>query len=176
MSDRHREAEASHEEATRASDQPEAYGQPSRPVPRGPFFLDANVVMYAVGKEHRYKESCVGILREIEASRLLVVTNVEVLQELLHHYRSLKRSDLATEVYRSTRTLCERILPIDERDLDVAHELLEQHPGIHVRDAIHAATCLRFGLDRILSTDRHFDALSKLDRIDPAGLVDEPEG
>lgn len=131
--------------------------------------------MYAVGKEHRYKQPCVGVLQEVEASRLLVVTNVEVLQELLHRYRSLERSDLATEVFRSTRTLCERILPVDEHDLATAHGLLEQHPGIHVRDAIHAATCLRFGLDGILSTDRHFDDLSEIDRIDPADLAGRSE-
>ncbi len=56
--------------------------------------------MYAVGKDHPNRESCREVLRRIEADDLTVVTSVEVLQELLHRYRSLGQPDLATGLPR----------------------------------------------------------------------------
>jgi predicted nucleic acid-binding protein len=138
---------------------------------RQPVFLDANILMYAVGKDHLYREPCREILRRIEADDLVVVTSVEVLQELLHRYRSLGQLDLATTVYRATKDLCEEILPVTEEDIDYAHELLQAHPLINVRDALHAATALRRGIKRILSTDSHFDDLPGITRLDPVELV-----
>lgn len=32
-----------------------------------PIFLDANIFMYAAGKEHRYKQPCIQISKAIES-------------------------------------------------------------------------------------------------------------
>ena len=37
-----------------------------------PFFLDVNVSMYAAGKAHPYKESCVWVLTEIANGRYAI--------------------------------------------------------------------------------------------------------
>lgn len=137
----------------------------------GVLFLDANVLMYAAGKDHPYREPCREVLRRIETEDLLVVTNVEVLQELLHRYRSLGQPDLATTIYEATKDLCEEILSVTEDDLDHAHEILQADSSINVRDAVHAATALRRGVQGILSTDRHFDDLSGIRRFDPVELA-----
>jgi predicted nucleic acid-binding protein len=99
------------------------------------------------------------------------VTSVEVLQELLHRYRSLGQPDLATTIYRATKDLCEEILEVTEEDLDHAHEILQAHALISVRDAVHTATALRRGIKSILSTDHHFDDLPEITRLDPVELV-----
>lgn len=57
-----------------------------------------------------------------------------------------------------------------EEDLDHAHEILQAHASISVRDALHAATALRRGIKSILSTDHHFDDLPEITRLDPAEL------
>ncbi|HEX5760806.1 MAG TPA: type II toxin-antitoxin system VapC family toxin [Thermoanaerobaculia bacterium] len=137
----------------------------------GVLFLDANVLMYAAGKDHPYREPCREVLRRIETEDLLVVTNVEVLQELLHRYRSLGQPDLATAIYKATKDLCEEVLSVTEDDLDHAHEILQAAATINARDAVHAATALRRGVQGILSTDRHFDELAGLNRFDPMELV-----
>ncbi|MFY9826438.1 MAG: type II toxin-antitoxin system VapC family toxin [Thermoanaerobaculia bacterium] len=136
-----------------------------------PLFLDANILMYAVGKDHPNRESCREVLRRIEADDLTVVTSVEVLQELLHRYRSLGQPDLATTIYRAAKDLCEEILAVTEEDLDHAHEILQAHASISVRDAVHAATALRCGIKSILSTDHHFDDLPEITRLNPVELV-----
>lgn len=133
-------------------------------------FLDANVLMYALGREHPYREPCRKVLRRIEALELRAVTSVEVLQELLHRYRSLGQHDRASYVYQFTRDLCVEILPVTGDDLDDAHQILARDPEISVRDAVHAATARNRGLTEILSTDRHLDDIEGIVRVDPASI------
>lgn len=42
------------------------------------FFLDANIVMYCLGKEHPLKAACLRIIEQIRDGTLLVCTNTEV--------------------------------------------------------------------------------------------------
>lgn len=135
------------------------------------YFLDANILMYAIGKAHPYKEPCIQILRLIETEALSVVSNVEVLQEILHRYRSLGKDALSRQAYGHFKTLCDAMLPVLESDLDLALGILEQAPGVQVRDAIHAATMLNHSLEKVVSTDRHFDRIDGIRRIDPVDLV-----
>lgn len=138
-------------------------------------FLDANIVMYAIGTDHPVKPGCVAVLKRVEAGSIQVVTNVEVFQELLHRYYSLGRYEVADQAFTNLKTLCEQILPVLESDLDRAYTILREQPMISIRDAIHAATMLNSGLHTIISTDRHFDAIQGLTRIDP-GTLRSPEG
>jgi predicted nucleic acid-binding protein len=56
-------------------------------------------------------------------------------------------------------------------NLDHAHEILQAHASISVRDAVHVATALRRGIKSILSTDHHFDDLPEITRLNPVELV-----
>jgi predicted nucleic acid-binding protein len=134
-------------------------------------FLDTNILMYAVGKEHLYREPCRGILRQIAVDELIVVTNVEVLQELLHRYRSLGKPDLASALYTATKDLCEEVFAVTAADIDRAHEILRISSDVSVRDAVHAATALRRGIGEILSTDQHFESIEGITRVDPTTFL-----
>ena len=138
---------------------------------RAPAFLDANVVMYAIGQDHPYKQPCVAVLKQIEAETIRVVSSAEILQEILHRYYSLRNYTAAATAFASTKKLCDKILPVLEADVDRAHRILQDLPHLGVRDAIHAATILNNGLRAIISTDKHFDQIKELRRIDPAKLA-----
>lgn len=139
--------------------------------PASVLFLDANILMYAVGKEHPYREPCRAILRQIALDELIVVTNVEVLQELLHRYRSLGKPELASTLYAATKDLCEEVFAVTVGDLDRAQEILHSSGDISVRDAVHAATVLLRGLGEILSTDQHFESVEGITRVDPTSFI-----
>jgi predicted nucleic acid-binding protein len=47
-------------------------------------------------------------------------------------------------------------------------DLFEAHSGLDGRDAVFAALALNRGIDAILATDRAFDEVDGLERIDPA--------
>ena len=96
-----------------------------------------------------------------------------MLQEILHRYFSIDRPDSARAVYRAATGICAEIVPITERHTARALDLLALYPRLSARDAVHVATMEDRRIRRILSTDRNFDALDLVERIDPVA-TDEP--
>lgn len=135
------------------------------------YFLDANVLMYAAGAEHPLREPCRAALERAVELRIRLVTDSEVLQEILYRYFSIDRPDAAQVVYRSAIDLCDEIFAVAEKHTTRALELLLQNPDLSPRDAIHVATIEDAGNPRLLSTDRDFDAIAAVNRIDPADFA-----
>ncbi|MEK6656431.1 MAG: type II toxin-antitoxin system VapC family toxin [Nitrospirota bacterium] len=130
-------------------------------------FLDANIIMYALGKEHPFKAPCRKYLEKIKEGELLVVSNTEVLQEILHRYFSIRMPDLAEAALEALKAFCREIYPIRLSEIEKAYGLLKEFPSINARDAVHAATMLNNSIEKILSVDPHFDAIRGIKRISP---------
>ncbi len=73
----------------------------------------------------------------------------------------------ALTLARSVLDLFPALLEVGAREMATACDLLEAHPGLPPRDAVHAATMTHHGLARIISADPHFDELSALHRLPP---------
>ncbi len=131
-------------------------------------FLDANIIMYAIGKEHPLRNPCRMYLEEIKRGGLTVVTNTEVLQEIFHRYFSIQMPAIAEEAFTAMKGFCKEIYPITLLEVERALSLLKEFPSsINTRDAIHAATMMNKGIEKILSTDLHFDIIPGIERIAP---------
>ena len=91
-----------------------------------------------------------------------------MVQEVAHHRRR-RTGDRAKSVRRARdiSALC-TLLTFDREILDLSVDQIERIPAIRGRDAVHAATALAYGIERIVSLDDAFDALPGLTRIDPA--------
>ena len=133
-------------------------------------FIDANLIMYSLGGPHPLRDPCKKVLEKIKTKEITVVTNTEVLQEILYRFFSIKRSTLGEMAYYSVVHFCVTIFPVTLKDTDVALRLLKDHPQITSRDAIHAATMINNGIKEIISTDNHFDVIPQIKRIDPGKL------
>ena len=140
-------------------------------------FLDANIPIYAAGRDHPYREPCARILSLAAARPRAFVTDVEVLQELMHRYIGSRRWPQGGReaLQRFAELMSGRIEPFFVRDIELAAALADRHPGISARDLLHAAVMRRLGVERIISADRDFDSLPGLTRLDPS-TVDEWEG
>ena len=53
--------------------------------------IDSNIFMYAGGASHPNKAPSVALLEGIATGRLDGVIDAEILQEILHRYRSIRR-------------------------------------------------------------------------------------
>ena len=137
----------------------------------GAVFVDANVFMYAAGKDARWRETCDAVLDRLQKSKVRVVTNAEVLQEILHRYFSQHRPGDARTVHRAARELCDEIIPVTEGHTTRALSLLLDHQQLPPRGAIHVATMEERGIRAILSADQDFDPVPSVDRIDPRDFV-----
>jgi uncharacterized protein len=124
--------------------------------------------MYAVGAEHPLKEPCLAILAAIAMAEISAVTDVEVLQEILHRYSALQQRERAVEVAELFLQIVPEALPVTIDDFLLAMQLHAQHPALQARDSLHGAVMQRHGIQQIISADRHFDSLPSLTRLDPA--------
>lgn len=122
-------------------------------------FLDANVFLYAVGKDHPLREASQQILTRVTEGDLAATTSTEVIQEILHVLIRRGQADTALLLVRSTMRLIPDVLPVTSGDMLTACDLLEQYPGLPIRDAVHAATMLNHEIDTILSADGHFELI-----------------
>lgn len=137
------------------------------------FFYDTAVFLYAVGAEHPLRSPCRRLVDLAADGRLDGEASVELIQELVHvrARRTGDRSE-AARTGRDVAAIC-RLHDLTELDLQRALDLFQTVPGLHLRDAIHAATALGHGVSRIVSPDRAFDRIPGLTRIDPAAAEDE---
>lgn len=131
------------------------------------FFLDANIIMYALGKDHPLRNPCRKYFESIKEGKLTVVTNTEVLQEIFYRYFAIGMPVMAEEAYTALKLFCEKIYPVALLDVEKALTLLKEFPPINTRDSIHAATMLNNGVEKIISTDKHFDIIHGIQRIGP---------
>ena len=57
---------------------------------------------------------------------------------------------------------------LEPEDVQRGIDLFEKHAELDARDAVFAALAINRGIDAILATDRAFDEVGELERIDPA--------
>ncbi len=134
-------------------------------------FLDTNVPIYASGGAHEKKAPCLQVMTLVATHPRAFVTDVEVLQELMHRYLASGRWNLGREVLRTfAEVMRNRIELVQLSDIGVASGLADEHPGIGARDLLHAAVMRRLGIERIISADRDFDRLPGIVRLDPVDV------
>ncbi len=132
-----------------------------------PYFLDTNIIMYSVGGEHPLRNPCRLWIEKIRDGNLQVVSDTEVLQEILYRYISLGRKEEAIEITQSLIELCEEIFPVLLEDIQFAMQLIQKGKAVGIRDAIHVATMHQNHIPKILSADHHFDDIPGIKRVDP---------
>lgn len=132
--------------------------------------LDANVLMYAGGAEHPNRAPSLDLLARVAQGDVDAAADVEVLQELLHRYRALGRWSDGRRVYDLARRIVPIWLGIDAAVLDGARRLLDDHPALVARDALHAAVYFNVGATAFCSYDRDFDKIPGLRRVEPSSV------
>ena len=129
--------------------------------------LDSAIAIYSLGDNHRYKDSCRAVTNSAARDEIRAYASVEMVQELLHHrLRQTDNHALAAADGHDVSSVC-TLLNFDREVLDLSLDLIERIPIIRGRDAIHAATALAYGIERIISPDAAFDGIPGLPRIDP---------
>lgn len=130
--------------------------------------VDSNILMYAAGADHPHKAPSVALLERIASGEVDGAVDAEVLREILHRYRALRRWQEGSELYALVRSIFTIVLPITAPVLDEARDLLERHPHLMARDALHAAVARRETGGEIYSFDQDFDAIEGISRRVPA--------
>lgn len=128
-------------------------------------FIDSNVPMYLIGAEHPNKAAARERLESLIRSRERLLTDVEVLQEILHRYVAIDRRDAIQPAFDTLIGMVDDVYPIEPADVARAKALVLERRGLSARDAIHVAVMERHGVPRILTFDRGFDDVPGIARV-----------
>ncbi len=135
--------------------------------------VDTAIFVYARGRDHPYRSACRSLVDRAASRRPRFDASVEMVQEYLHLVlrRGGPRDDALAEAHE-VASVCE-LHPFDTEVLARVTALLGEYPFLGERDAVHAATALEHGIDVVLSTDRVFDRIAGLRRLDPLAAIAE---
>jgi len=128
-------------------------------------FIDSNIPMYLVGAPHPHKTDSRIILERLIADGQRLVTDVEVLQEILHRYTAIKKREAIGPAIHTTLDIADEIFPIEKADVMRAAEMVQHEKWLSARAAIHIAVMEHHGVSSILSFDADFDRWPGLKRI-----------
>lgn len=124
-------------------------------------FVDTNVFMYAVGREHPLRAEARDFFRETLRRGDALVTSAEVLQELLHAYLPVGRLDTLDAALRLARARTTAVWPVEAADVELARALVDGYPGLGARDVLHLACCKRRDVGELKTFDRGLDAAAR---------------
>ncbi len=128
-------------------------------------FVDSNIPMYLVGADHPNKVETKRLLEWAILARERLVTDVEVLQEILHRYLAIHRPEAIQPAFDALLNVVDEVFPILLEDAESAKEMVFETPGISARDALHLAVMEREGLAQIMSFDTGFDLRDGVRRL-----------
>lgn len=122
-------------------------------------FVDTNVFMFAVGRPHPLQGPAREFFRDAGRRHdMRLCTSAEVLQELLHAYLPVGRTETLDAALRLATSLTEEIWAVDSRDVLLARDLAARHPGLEPRDLLHLACCRRRDVRHAKTYDRALSA------------------
>jgi predicted nucleic acid-binding protein len=128
-------------------------------------FLDSNVPMYLIGAAHPHKIDAQRILERLISERQRLVTDAEVLQEVLHRYVAIGRRDAIQPAFDALLGIVDDVLSIDRVAVERAKEIVLGNQKLSARDAVHLAVMEQHSIERIVSFDSGFDGHPGITRI-----------
>ncbi len=127
--------------------------------------VDSNIPMYLIGAFHAHKADAQRWLEKLVSERQRLVTDAEVLQEILHRYVAIERRDAIQSAFDALLGVVDQVLPVDRMAVGRAKEIVLGHPRVSARDAVHLAVMEQHGIERILSFDSRFDGFPGITRL-----------
>lgn len=127
--------------------------------------VDSNIPMYLVGADHPNKALAKRLIERSVAGQERLVTDVEVLQEIVHRYVAIGRREAIQPAFDVLLAVVDDVLPIHLTDVQRARSLLVGPGALSARDALHVAVMQHHGIERVMSFDRGFDAIQGVVRV-----------
>ena len=127
--------------------------------------IDSNIPMYLVGAAHPHKIDAQRRVEKLLSERQRLVTDAQVLQEILHRYVAVNRHDAIQPAFDSLLDVVDEVLAIDHAILERAKKIVFGHARLSARAAAHLAVMEQHGIDRILSFDAGFDGFPGITRL-----------
>jgi len=127
--------------------------------------VDSNIPMYLVGASHPHKADSQRLLEKLITDRQRLVTDAEVLQEILHRYVAIDRRDAIQPAFDALLGVVDQVFTVDCRVVERAKNIVLGYRQLSARDAVHLSVMEQNGIDQILSFDAGFDVFPGITRL-----------
>jgi predicted nucleic acid-binding protein len=127
--------------------------------------VDSNIPMYLVGAPHAHKSDVRRLLEKVVSERQSLVTDVEVLQEILHRYVAIDRRDAIQPAFDALIGIVDQVLTVDRSIAERAKQIVLGYRQLSARDAVHIAVMEHHGIEQIMTFDSGFDGFPGITRL-----------
>jgi predicted nucleic acid-binding protein len=127
--------------------------------------VDSNIPMYLVGAPHPHKADAQRLLEKLITERQRLVTDAEVLQEILHRYVAIDRRDAIQPALDALLGVVDQVFTVDRKVVERAKNIVLGYRQLSARDAVHLSVMEQNGIDQILSFDTGFDVFPGITRL-----------
>jgi uncharacterized protein len=127
--------------------------------------VDSNIPMYLVGAPHAHKSDARRLLEKVVSERQSLVTDAEVLQEILHRYVAIDRRDAIQPAFDALIGIVDQVLAVDRPIAERAKQIVLGYRQLSARDAVHIAVMEHHGIEQIMTFDSGFDGFPGIARL-----------
>jgi len=121
--------------------------------------------MYLVGAPHAHKSDARRLLERVVTERQRLVTDAEVLQEILHRYVAIDCRDAIQPAFDALLGIVDQVLAVDRAIAELAKQIVLGYRQLSARDAVHLAVMQHHGVEQIMTFDSGFDAFPGIRRL-----------
>ncbi len=121
--------------------------------------------MYLICAPHPHKSEAQLLLERLIVSGQRLVTDAEVLQEIVHRYAAVGKREAIQPAFQLLLDVVDEVFAIEKADVLRAGEIVQNRALLSARDSVHVAVMERHGIRSILSFDGDFDRWPGLKRI-----------
>ena len=107
--------------------------------------------MYLVAAPHPHKSDSQRLLEKLISERTRLVTDAEVLQEILHRYVAIDRRDAIQSAFDALVGIVDQVFAIEQAAVVRAKAIVLGHSHLSARDALHIAVMEQHGVEQILT-------------------------
>ena len=127
--------------------------------------VDSNIPMHLIGAPHPHKADAQRLLEKLISDRQRLVTDAEILQEILHRYVAINRRDAIQPAFDAVLGIADEVLAVDRATAERAKEIVMGSRQVSARGAVHLSVMEQNGIERILSFDSGFDRFPGVTRV-----------
>lgn len=128
-------------------------------------FIDSNIPMYLVGAPHPHKADAQQLLEASVTARERLVTDAEVLQEILQRYIAINRRDAIQPTFDALLGVVDQVFPVDRVTVERAKMIVLGSATLSARDALHLAVMEAHEIDKIMTFDEGVDGFPGITRL-----------
>jgi len=121
--------------------------------------------MYLIGGHHPHKTEAQRLLEKLIRDRQRLVTDAEVLQEILRRYVAINRRDAIQPAFDALLGMTDQVLAIDRKVIERAKQIVLEYRRLSARDAVHLSVMEQNGIEQILSFDSGYDSFPGVARL-----------